>query len=389
MARFDLFTVLILNSIITFIFSVFLMYYVRFSKDKFKGMKCISYGFLGYSIGILLLTMREYLPLQLYLSVLLGNVISFIGIISLNVGLKRMFKIKFNHKIYIIVFLFFVCVFYYFTVITPNVSFRILLISAAISLLFFDTTLALFRKSRRDNEMNYNALIIILFVYVLVNSGRAVLAVINYNSINVFLEYSSDIIFHILGIVTLFSIFMDVILIINKILSNEIEDRLKENQNLVAKLEHLTNVDYLTSVHNRKSLEAKTKELIESCSNSNRTFKYIFIDLNDFKAFNDKFGHPFGDKVLINFSKILSKHANCVYRFGGDEFIVLVDDESIDPKTLVERIKAQCKTCKNELDYKPTFSYGVHQWTHGETYADILHKVDQMMYVNKRTIKSI
>ena len=85
-------------------------------------------------------------------------------------------------------------------------------------------------------------------------------------------------------------------------------------------------IDPLTGLLNRKQMYEDMKRKIKM----HKKFSIIFVDLNNFKQINDKYGHSAGDKVLENFGKEASKMecSNC-YRIGGDEFIFLVPDLEI------------------------------------------------------------
>ena len=198
MERFDLFTVLILSSVLAFVFFIFLWNFKKVTKKYFFGFKYIMYGYFGYSIGVLLLALREFIPYSTYFSILLGNFALVAGLMVLNLGILRLFDIKERFKINTLFFLFFCIVFYYFAVIDDNISIRIIFVSLILALFYLNSAIVLCLKSIKDNTIYYRSISILLLAYVLVNLGRAVLASINYSSISNFLAYSEDILFHIL-----------------------------------------------------------------------------------------------------------------------------------------------------------------------------------------------
>lgn len=88
---------------------------------------------------------------------------------------------------------------------------------------------------------------------------------------------------------------------------------------IIKKHEYLANYDYLTGLQNRNSLYAYIKD------KKTKDYNVFFMDLNKFKVINDTFGHAIGDEVLIEVSNRLKNvfGAEAVFRFGGDEFVVL------------------------------------------------------------------
>jgi diguanylate cyclase (GGDEF)-like protein len=109
--------------------------------------------------------------------------------------------------------------------------------------------------------------------------------------------------------------------------------------------------DYLTGVSNRKRLESFLDERIAT-STADRTFSAILIDLDNFKAINDTFGHDMGDKALQISAELLKscvRSDDLIARFGGDEFCVVLragDRSALD--AIVQRIN-NCVAKYNEF----------------------------------------
>lgn len=83
------------------------------------------------------------------------------------------------------------------------------------------------------------------------------------------------------------------------------------------------NRDQLTNCYNRYGLDDVVSHHF---SVSNTSLFYIMIDIDNFKAINDKYGHQSGDKVLISLVNILEKYfGENVFRVGGEEFVALLD----------------------------------------------------------------
>lgn len=99
-----------------------------------------------------------------------------------------------------------------------------------------------------------------------------------------------------------------------------------ENVQLFQKIEELSIQDGLTGVYVFRYLKQRLDEEVARADRFNENLTFMIVDLDDFKKFNDTYGHPFGDKVLQEFAKALSKNVrgiDLVGRYGGDEFVVI------------------------------------------------------------------
>ncbi|WDC83752.1 GGDEF domain-containing protein [Caloramator sp. mosi_1] len=88
--------------------------------------------------------------------------------------------------------------------------------------------------------------------------------------------------------------------------------------------------DYMTGLKNAAYYNKRIKQLIEKYNKNNIDFGMAILDLNKFKQINDRFGHEAGDNAIKHFAKILkSEMQNTaeIIRYGGDEFILLFEDD--------------------------------------------------------------
>jgi len=104
------------------------------------------------------------------------------------------------------------------------------------------------------------------------------------------------------------------------------------------KLNKLAITDQLTGLYNRQGL----MEVLEDISISNYMTTVIYIDLDNFKYYNDSFGHETGDMILYHFAKLLKEVVHSddyVIRYGGDEFVILLcSDDTDTAKIIVKKI---------------------------------------------------
>lgn len=150
----------------------------------------------------------------------------------------------------------------------------------------------------------------------------------------------------------------------------------------IDKLEQIVYVDGLTGLKNRQSLRTNMEKLMErDCP-----FFVVFMDLDNFKGVNDRFGHMTGDEYLIRFSQSVQnilRHNGTLYRISGDEFVCLLTGGKI------ERFLEQVKEQKwEELDSGVAFqgvSAGYSAFpTDGRDVDSLLTMADQRMYEEKK-----
>lgn len=175
------------------------------------------------------------------------------------------------------------------------------------------------------------------------------------------------------------------------LLRSGLEEEIIQRKKAESHIEHMALRDTLTSLPNRRSLYEELGEMINRSERHKFVSAVIYIDLDGFKAINDKFGHETGDQLLrqvsSNFSRVIRK-TDTVARIGGDEFVVLINN--IDEKTaLIHKIEELIEaTSKSTLfDGKPiriSASIGIALFPeHGTDSADLLHHADQAMYQAK------
>jgi len=117
----------------------------------------------------------------------------------------------------------------------------------------------------------------------------------------------------------------------------------------------------------------------------------IFVDLNEFKSVNDRFGHGVGDELLKVIGGVLQdgvRDCDMVARLGGDEFGILLFKSDVE----VARAKAQalcCRIANQAVDISSgsvsiTAAWGVAPCEPGDTVEQVLARADRAMYMSKR-----
>ena len=115
---------------------------------------------------------------------------------------------------------------------------------------------------------------------------------------------------------------------------------------LRAELEHLATHDSLTNALTRRHMDEACRRELERSRRNDRSTALLMMDLDHFKAINDTHGHQAGDQVLTNFVikvNSLLRPADQLGRFGGEEFVLLLPETSLeDALQVAERIRAVC-----------------------------------------------
>ncbi len=151
-------------------------------------------------------------------------------------------------------------------------------------------------------------------------------------------------------------------------------------------------IDSLTQVNNRQNLlEFMTQKL----KNHNKDVYLLMMDMDDFKSINDNYGHVEGDRALVNASSSIKAACGSfvprpyIARYGGDEFIVVVEtDKPDDITTLTDAIKENLSGYSDNLPYELNMSIGVAKHDNGQTPKELIHEADQLLYDVKERRRS-
>jgi diguanylate cyclase (GGDEF)-like protein len=162
-----------------------------------------------------------------------------------------------------------------------------------------------------------------------------------------------------------------------------------ENARLYAKTERMARVDGLTGLLNRRSLDEILPSEIGRHSRYGGIFSLIIFDIDTFKSLNDNYGHLAGDELLRQLGIIMKnniRESDQAFRYGGDEFAVLLPQTTIEAALRVaERIRQQTYA-EIEIGSSPiSISLGLATWpSDGISPTDIIAAADVALYAAKR-----
>ncbi|WP_298470305.1 sensor domain-containing diguanylate cyclase [uncultured Psychrobacillus sp.] len=161
---------------------------------------------------------------------------------------------------------------------------------------------------------------------------------------------------------------------------------------------HMAYHDVLTDLHNRAFFVTHiTKKLVEMSQKESGEAYFVLLDLNQFKIINDSFGHSVGDQVLQYTAEVLKDATNkndLVARFGGDEFVLFLDDfntrEDFEGWLSQLRMTFEEKNFNyNDIHIKVIPSIGIAYCPEqGDSFEDLFHVADLNMYADKESLKS-
>ena len=167
-----------------------------------------------------------------------------------------------------------------------------------------------------------------------------------------------------------------------------IENNMVELEFKIASLQEELYIDELTRLYNRRWLFEKFLKDDHFVSNG----LLAFIDINAFKAVNDKFGHIVGDKVLHVMGKVLKKVQNTTaIRFAGDEFLILHPSENEEEiHKILHTVNLNLKKTPfkhNQEIFYIDFSFDVAPFKAKDNFKSVLEAADLKMYDYKKSFK--
>jgi len=217
-----------------------------------------------------------------------------------------------------------------------------------------------------------------------------------WENLNIYMGYDK---FHSLNLTQILVIFLHIVLMslgsarkdselkrsYQKLQENFSETVDHEVHKRTREIETLASRDGLTGLFNRKSLE-KSISIIESKVSKYTPLGVVFLDLDNFKYYNDNFGHAAGDRILVMTARLLSSNTrqdDLIFRYGGDEFLILMPETS---QSLVEsiskRIHAEFQVMAEDFcsslekqEHRLGLSLGVSVWS-SEAGTLLRHSID-------------
>ncbi|GBC92078.1 Phytochrome-like protein cph2 [bacterium HR15] len=162
------------------------------------------------------------------------------------------------------------------------------------------------------------------------------------------------------------------------------------NQELLAMntlLSQAAITDSLTGLRNHRAFQESLLSLVQIAERYQQPLSLIMLDIDHFKQFNDRFGHPAGDELLRQVATVLRQSARAsdvVARYGGEEFAILLPNTDLNEAVQVaERLRQQIAAIQNPHAHI-TASFGIATHRKRSAPATLLYEADSALYEAKR-----
>ncbi len=168
----------------------------------------------------------------------------------------------------------------------------------------------------------------------------------------------------------------------------------QERVQMLDKLKRLSITDGLTKLYNSRYFYNQIKAEIDRTKRYQRPLSLLLLDIDQFKEYNDNYGHLEGDKVLVRLGEVIKsclRKMDSAYRYGGEEFTVILPETAGDEAaTVAERIRAAVEMdkfypLKNKEQLSTTISIGVTEFLLDEEVAIFVQRADKAMYLSKQS----
>lgn len=157
----------------------------------------------------------------------------------------------------------------------------------------------------------------------------------------------------------------------------------------ISSMEARSMTDQLTGVANRLHFTMVFEHSINMARRDQKSLGIVFFDIDHFKVVNDHFGHLIGDKILIHLAVLVKQRlrkSDIIARWGGEEFIILLPDTSLEETLIVAEVIRKTIELENfETVGRLTCSFGVAALEHDESSEELLNRLDRLLYIAKES----
>lgn len=371
MQSLDIRTVFFICTGFIFIYGISMMVFARKVSLTFNGIYLFSTVNFLTAIGISLGFLRG--TIDIFLSIIVAN-----SLLILSSNLIYYAHLQFIGKKKNLVFLSAVslistfCLLIFFTYITPNTNYRIIVLSVFHGLQFLLIAWTVFHFQQQTKQTIYTPLILIATVFALFFVFRFSVTVFS-NDVHPYKLVNDTL--HILLIVFMMLYIAALDFFIVVITTGQ----------LVQKIAELAYKDPLTALYNRRGLDNTMRDN----AFFDKQFAVIICDIDFFKLINDRYGHAVGDIVLQKFAKLIKESTRKVdicTRWGGEEFLVILPLTNEQEALIVaEKIRVTCErqVFSEYPELRCTISIGICSKKDSHNFDELINDADHALYQAK------
>ncbi len=173
--------------------------------------------------------------------------------------------------------------------------------------------------------------------------------------------------------------------------NSEIQEKNRALTDAYKKIEEASRTDPLTKIYNRRAILATLQYEIKFFKRYQRPFAILFSDIDNFKNFNDQFGHDCGDFILVTVAGIMKdmlRETDHVGRWGGEEFIIVLPASDLERgRSVAEKIRETIAAGQHTFDnqsHSITMTFGVAVYDGNGDIDACINRADKAMYMGKQ-----
>lgn len=368
--------ILLFSGLTVGLMGLLLVFLARGHGSHLRGMSEWGSGLLLVSSTIIIMFLARGL-IALSLSILIAQTLVIVALMLINNGLRRFFDERNSYSTKLIAsFLgLFVLGGIVLTWVYPSMTGRTIFYTSGGIIILADMLKLLFRY--RNHGAGVRILGLALLGFISVRLVRIVLVILGVQSSESLFDTSNP----ELVLLVMPSVLVPLATLAFILMGSE---------KLIARLNQIIRHDDLTGAMNKTSLYAELEREIPRSVRYQRPLSLMMIDLDNFKAINDKLGHLQGDQTLkevVAKIKACVRETDLVARFGGDEFAVLLTETDIaSSRPIAQRLLAEVhgilpENCGASIGLSSLRS-------NGETPDSLIHRADQALYKAKTAGKN-
>ena len=327
MLNLDLRTIIVMSGILAILLAV-VMLFVRLNHPKtLQGLGYWVVAPVLVSAATFLLGARGQIPD--FISVLGANVLLLAGVLLFHFGTRRFFDLPPAYRFWLPIMLLALPPLVWFSVIQPDFNPRVQLVCFLWGWILLANARVIWRHGPEDFATRYT--VVVLLTHTTIITLRLLATALPVPNEGLFMPTRVQTIYVVGNAVMIIAFAVGLVLLAAARLRGD--------------LEQLASRDSLTGARTRRVLIDAGEQELARCRRHGRRMALLVMDVDHFKVINDTYGHPMGDRVLVDFVVRISallRRPDLLARFGGEEFVLLLPETAQEEAVRVaERILAK------------------------------------------------